>query len=137
MLYEVITYFSLLCRLTLPLQGDLVAQDLDFPVITSYSIHYTKLYEVVVFLSQVFRKSIRRRFHLQWVKSDKMNSSLQDVISGMRVVKSFGKEISESEKFNLNANEYAKVQKRNEIFWASFYPMLTFLMSLGISYNFV
>ncbi len=87
---------------------------------------------VVVFLSQVFRKSIRRRFHLQWVKSDKMNSSLQDVISGMRVVKSFGKEISESEKFNLNANEYAKVQKRNEIFWASFYPMLTFLMSLGI-----
>ena len=66
---------------------------------------------VVVFLSQVFRKNIHRRFHLQWVKSDKMNSSLQDVISGMRVVKSFGKEVSESEKFNRHAGDYAKVQR--------------------------
>jgi len=87
---------------------------------------------VVSVLTNIFRKSIHKRFHLQWVKSDKLNSNLQDVISGMRVVKSFGKEQSESEKFkNLNA-EYCAVQSRNEVFWASLFPMLSFIMSMGI-----
>jgi ATP-binding cassette subfamily B protein len=66
------------------------------------------------------------------VKSDKINSSLQDVISGMRVVKSFGKEQAESDKFNRLTGEYAIVQQRNEIFWASLYPVMTFVMSMGI-----
>lgn len=87
---------------------------------------------IVFFLSSAFRKNIRRRFHLQWIKSDKINSSLQDVISGMRVVKSFGKEQEESDKFNQLTQEYAVVQSRNEIFWASLYPVLTFIMSMGI-----
>lgn len=87
---------------------------------------------IVCFVSVAFRKNIHRRFHLQWVKSDKINSSLQDVISGIRVVKSFGKEQEESEKFNHLAEEYAAVQSRNEVFWASLYPVLTFIMSMGI-----
>jgi ATP-binding cassette subfamily B protein len=87
---------------------------------------------IVFILSTAFRKNIHKRFHLQWVKSDKINSSLQDVISGMRVVKSFGKEQSESDKFNQLTEEFAVVQKRNEIFWATLYPMLTFVMSMGI-----
>jgi ATP-binding cassette, subfamily B, bacterial len=87
---------------------------------------------IVFFISTAFRKNIHKRFHLQWVKSDKINSSLQDVISGMRVVKSFGKEQAESEKFDTLSNDYATVQKRNEIFWASLYPVLTFVMSMGI-----
>ncbi|MGF7144513.1 ATP-binding cassette subfamily B protein [Anaerotaenia torta] len=87
---------------------------------------------VVFIISTAFRKNIHRRFHLQWIKSDKINSSLQDVISGMRVVKSFGKEQAESEKFDRLSEEYAAVQQRNEIFWASLYPALTFVMSMGI-----
>ncbi|WOO38227.1 ABC transporter ATP-binding protein [Anaerocolumna sp. AGMB13020] len=87
---------------------------------------------LVYFISGAFRKNIHRRFHLQWVKSDKLNSSLQDVISGIRVVKSFGKEKEESEKFNHLTEEYAAVQSRNEVFWASLYPVLTFIMSMGI-----
>ena len=87
---------------------------------------------IVFMISTAFRKSVRRRFHLQWVKSDKINSSLQDVITGMRIVKSFGKEQSESDKFGRLANEFAAIQQKNEIFWASFYPLLTFIMSMGI-----
>lgn len=87
---------------------------------------------IVFMISTAFRKSIHRRFHLQWVKSDKMNSSLQDVISGMRIVKSFGKEQTESDKFNRLANEFAGIQQKNEMFWATFYPLLTFIMSMGI-----
>lgn len=83
-------------------------------------------------ISILFRKNIHRRFHLQWLKGDKINSSLQDVISGIRVVKSFGKEQEESEKFLGHAEDFAQMQSRNEVFWASFYPMLTFIMSMGI-----
>lgn len=87
---------------------------------------------IVFILSAAFRKNIHKRFHLQWVKSDKIHSSLQDVISGMRVVKSFGKEQEESDKFKALTQEYAVVQRRNEVFWATLYPMLTFIMSMGI-----
>lgn len=87
---------------------------------------------IVFILTSIFRKSIHKRYHLQWVKSDKLNSSLQDVISGMRIVKSFGKEQSESEKFKSHNAEYATVQTRNEIFWSTLFPMLSFIMSMGI-----
>lgn len=87
---------------------------------------------IVFLLSSAFIKDIHRRFHLQWVKSDKINSSLQDVISGMRVVKSFGKEQKESDKFDQLTSDFAVVQQRNEVFWASLYPVLTFIMSMGI-----
>lgn len=87
---------------------------------------------VVVVLIMLFRKNIHRRFHLQWHKNDDISSNLQDVISGMRVVKSYGNEKAESEKFLKFSNEYCRVQIRNECFWAIFNPMLNFLMGAGI-----
>lgn len=79
-----------------------------------------------------FRKNIHRRFHLQWKKSDDVNSNLQDVISGMRVVKSYGKEEEEKDKFNRLADEFCHVQTRNEVFWAVFNPWMSFLMGAGV-----
>ena len=87
---------------------------------------------LVMALSILWRKKIHRMFRNQRHKSDKLNSSLQDVISGIRVVKSFGKEKDEASKFNYLAQDFARVQKRNEVFWASFYPLLTFIMGMGI-----
>ena len=52
-----------------------------------------------VVITYLFRKNIHRRFHLQWKKYDDLNSNLQDVLSGMRVVKSYGKEQEEQKKF--------------------------------------
>ena len=82
-------------------------------------------------LSIGFRKMIHRRFHMQGKKSDKENSKLQDVISGMAVVKSYGQELREAEQFDETADAYAKVQKGNETFFAIFFPILTFLLGLG------
>lgn len=87
---------------------------------------------VVVFITYAWRKNIHRRFHLQWKKSDDVNSNLQDVISGMRVVKSYGKEAEEREKFNKLADEFCRVQKKNEVFWALFMPMIDFILGAGI-----
>lgn len=87
---------------------------------------------IAVILTYSFRKSIHRRFHLQWKKSDDVNSNLQDVISGMRVVKSYGKEEDEKDKFNALAESFCQVQTRNEVFWAVFNPGVSFLMGAGV-----
>ncbi len=85
-----------------------------------------------VWLTGAFRDNIHRRFHLQYKKNDDVSSNLQDVISGMRVVKTYGKEKEESLKFDALAEEYCRVQSRNEIFWAVFFPLLNFIMGLGV-----
>lgn len=83
-------------------------------------------------ISFVFRKNTRRRFHKQWVKNDLLASGLQDAISGIRVVKSYGREQTETEKFDKLNREFADTQVKNEVFWAIFFPTLVFVMGLGI-----
>ena len=86
---------------------------------------------VSIGLSVAWRKKIHRRFHMQGIKSDKVMSRLQDVISGMAVVKSYGQEVREAEQFFEAADENAEVERGNETFFAVFFPMLTFLLGLG------
>ncbi len=99
------------------------------PILTLESVVFVP---VVIVLSLLWRKNVHRRFHMQWKKNDKANSALQDVISGMRVVKAFGKEQQESENIDSVNMEYAALQKKNEVFWATFYPWLIFIMGAGI-----
>ncbi len=87
---------------------------------------------VIVFaVTRAFWHKIHTIFHKQWLKYDDVASSLQDIISGMRVVKSFGKEDRESARFQKKTEEYATLNKKNETFWAIFYPILTFLLGAG------
>lgn len=83
-------------------------------------------------INRIFRKKIDRIYHTQWLQEDRLSSSLQDTISGIRVVKSFGKEKSEAKKFEVKATDYAKIQKKNETFWAILFPILTYIMGVGI-----
>lgn len=87
---------------------------------------------ISILLSTLRRKNMRRRFTLQRKKNDILNSSLQDVLSGISVVKIFGREQEETEKFRTLSDEYAKVQKSNNVFFAYFMPLLNFIMGLGI-----
>ncbi len=88
----------------------------------------------VFIFSAVFNKRIQRLFRNQSKKNDSINNRLQDVISGIRVVKSFGREESEAVKFKHLSNQLAEVNSRNEVFWAVFFPFLTLLMGLGINF---
>lgn len=86
---------------------------------------------VVVIITRMFWHHIHTIFHRQWLKYDELQSGLQDVLSGMRIVKSFGQEERESKRFTEKAKEFAKLQRRNETFWALFFPVLTFLLGMG------
>lgn len=102
-----------------------------FAINAKMTLYSTVLIGLVFVITKIFWNYIHRIFHMQWERDDKLRSGLQDVISGMRVVKSFGRENAEIEKFKGLTNDFARVQKSNETFWAIFYPILTFLMGVG------
>ena len=85
----------------------------------------------VLIISRLWRRRIHRMFNMQWRKKDKLSNQLQDVISGIRVVKTYGKENREIENFDRMASEFYGVMRKNETFWAAFWPLLTFLMGCG------
>lgn len=85
----------------------------------------------VFIITRAFWHHIHTIFRRQWLKMDDLSSSLQDIISGMRIVKSFGQEEREAARFQKKTEEYATISKKNESFWAIFFPILTFLLGAG------
>ncbi len=120
--------FSNMFSTLVTMVGALIAMLIMNPFLTLLS---TVFVIFVVVLNRVFRQKTRRMFRAQSRKADKLNSSLQDVISGIRVVKSFGKEKEEAQSFREETEEFAIVQEKNEVFWAYFYPLVAFIMGIG------
>lgn len=85
----------------------------------------------VFVITKAFWHHIHTIYRKQWLKFDDLASSLQDIISGMRIVKSFGQEERESARFKAKTEEFAAINKKNETFWAVFFPILTFLLGAG------
>jgi ATP-binding cassette subfamily B protein len=86
----------------------------------------------VFIILRIFRHRTHVIFHKQWKKNDELSSSLQDVISGIRIVKSFCQEERESKRFTKKSEDFAKLQAANESFWATFFPILTFILGGGV-----
>ena len=85
-------------------------------------------------VTKAFNKKIHNLFRNQANKSDDIKSRLNDVISGIRVVKNYGREEEESESFKQLSGKFADVQYKNEAFWAIFFPFLTLTMGLGLNF---
>lgn len=86
---------------------------------------------LALLLVRLFRNKERRLWRQQWRFNDKMNGRLEDVISGIRVVKSFGQEKRETERFQEYVERQTEIQRRNETFWATLYPFVTFIITCG------
>ena len=84
----------------------------------------------VLFMS-TFRHSTRLRYHKQWRVDSKATSILHDIIKGIRVVKSFGNEEREIEKFSKYSKKLADVAASNEKYWAVTFPLVGNFMALG------
>jgi ATP-binding cassette subfamily B protein len=85
-----------------------------------------------LFLTKAFNKKIHNLFRNQANKNDDIKNRLQDVLSGIRVVKNYGREKEESDRFDALSGKFADVEYRNEVFWAIFFPFLSLIMGLGI-----
>ncbi len=86
---------------------------------------------ITIFCARTFWPKIRRIYHYQWRRSDRIQNKLQDVLSGIRIVKTYGKEKEEVEEFCKLNDKLAEVQRSNEKFFATFFPLL----SLGLAFG--
>ncbi len=78
-----------------------------------------------------FRKKIRGIYRIQWRLSAKADSILQDIISGIRIVKAFGKEKNEIVRYKKASRDFAERNIYNEKLWALITPILHFILSFG------
>lgn len=85
----------------------------------------------IVWLSNATKRRVRRMYHQQWRWWDEANSSLQDILSGIRVVKAFGNEKREAARFAEDSGRLRDIIARNEAVWNTLYPSLSFIMGLG------
>lgn len=79
----------------------------------------------------IWRKVLNKLFHKQWRISDKANSFLHDVLSGIRVVKSFGKEERENARFRKHNSEFAAAAIKSEKLFSLLSPISNYLIQLG------
>lgn len=86
---------------------------------------------IVLFAIYKFWATIRIRYNRQWRCESRVNSVLHDIVKGIRVIKSFGTEKREIEKFDALCKRLCKVCVSNEQFWAMIFPYLTFVMGIG------
>ncbi|BBH21976.1 ABC transporter [Paenibacillus baekrokdamisoli] len=87
---------------------------------------------IVALLHRYIWKTILwKLFHKQWRVYDKANSFLHDVLSGIRVVKAFGKEDREIKRFRDYNSEFAAATVQSERLFSILSPITNYLIELG------
>lgn len=85
----------------------------------------------IVYLNYSMWQKVMRNNQKLWRTFDKANSFLHDVLSGIRVVKAFGRENSEIEKFNRYSEDFAAATIRSETLYNYIAPLSNFLIQFG------
>ncbi len=86
------------------------------------------------FVAILFRfrwKRTHRLYRRQWIENSKANTLLHDVFNGVRVVKVFGTEKNEIEKYDRAVATLRDISVRNETAWAKLVPYTEYLLQLG------
>ncbi len=86
---------------------------------------------IALFMISRFWRSTHVRYHKQWRTNSKATSILHDIIKGIRVVKAFGNEEREINKFAKVSEELAKVSASNEKYWARTFPFVGNFIALS------
>lgn len=85
---------------------------------------------IVIFMNTCRRKT-RKTYRRLWRFSGKCNAVLQDILSGIRVVKTFGTEKKEIDRYKSICETYKKMCMNNELFWKTVQPLLGILTSFA------
>ena len=84
-----------------------------------------------VILFKLFHKRIHRIYHMLWQVSAKASSRMHDIFSGIKVVKSYGREEDEIGRYDRSITGVRIIEKRNETFWAIFSPFVNLMLCAG------
>lgn len=86
---------------------------------------------LILVLHRMVRRYTRKLYHQQWHANSEVNTVLHDVFSGIRVVKVFGMEQAEIERFDKAICKERDIAFRNEVFWNLLIPTIDFFMRVG------
>ncbi len=74
---------------------------------------------------------MHKMYRNQWVRLDKLNTFLNDILRGIRVVKAFGQEKRAVEQFQKDAYSVRTITIKNECFAYTIIPAIKFIMTIG------
>ena len=83
------------------------------------------------YLINKIRSNIKRRYHKQWRKMDNLTTRLIDVLNGIKVVKVFGREDDEINRFRETAGVVRDLTCNNEKYVYTIFPVIKFIMGFG------
>lgn len=86
---------------------------------------------IIMVAHRMFWRFIHVRYDKQWTLSAKANSVLHDIFSGIRVVKAFGMEKAEMERYDKVTAAERDIAISNERTFALIFPVLGFFMGIG------
>ncbi len=84
-----------------------------------------------VYMMKVVFPKFRKVKNASWQKRSKLNSVINDALSGIRVVKAFGKEESEIDRFSKASQELYEANIKEGIRGARTFPVMGYITSLG------
>jgi len=79
--------------------------------------------------SAIFRSKIRPLFHKWRTQFTKLNSSMTESFSGIRVIKAFGQEDTEFDRFGKINDNITKAQIRCDRMWVLFFPVIDLMIN--------
>lgn len=86
---------------------------------------------IIFLLYSTRRKKTRAIWMLSERRNDRLSSRLQDTISGIRVVKAYGREQDEEKRFGDLNEQHAQAVIRHELMWVKIMPIMNFFLSSG------
>ena len=85
----------------------------------------------VIFIIKQFWSFMRRKNLRLWVLNTRTGHLLQDILNGIRVVKTYGREESEIERFKNASSIAAMENEKQSKLWSSLFPALSFFIRIG------
>jgi subfamily B ATP-binding cassette protein MsbA len=119
--------------------ADILADSFTFLVIVTYlfsadwqlTLLLLIIWPVIVYLTQVFGRSMRGAYWDVQQQAAAVNDHLQDTITNINIIKSFGNEEYEINRFADQSRNYMEANIRAVRLWSLFFPLIDVLNNLG------
>ncbi len=119
--------------------GNVIEQILLFVGVGFFLFYYDWKLALMIFIpmplvmsiNKAFWGRLHRMYHRQWTFNAKASTILHDIFSGIRVVKAFGMEHREIERYDEVTAAECQIQIKNEQTYAIISPIINFLMGVG------
>ena len=86
---------------------------------------------LIVIGARWFWKKVHHLWHRAWRRRSKLYDIVNDSISGIRVVRAFGRQAGEIGRFSVANEDARSYDTYAETVWATYYPPLAFVVHLG------